>query len=94
VSYRQSFWHGVVLRAWCVSFVKTFVGSAAKCQAALIKLLLDFVEALLAKVGDVQQVVFVLAQKFADGVDLGALQTVTGTLGEIEVFDCNVKIGA
>src|SRR3954451_763647 len=40
--------------------------SAAQRQAALVELLLHFVEALLSEVGDVEQIVFGLGQQFAD----------------------------
>src|SRR5215212_4997458 len=38
------------------------LGSAAQRQAALVELLLDLVEALLAEVGDVEEIVFRLRQ--------------------------------
>src|SRR5918994_3083916 len=50
--------------------------SAAQRQTALVELLLDLVEALLAEVRDVQEVVLGLLQQLADRVDLGTLQAV------------------
>src|ERR1700694_4139875 len=67
--------------------------SAAQRQAALVELLLDLVEALLPEVGDVEQVVFGLGEQLANGVDLGTLEAVARTLGEIEVFDRQVEVG-
>src|SRR6056297_1600780 len=61
--------------------------SAAQREAALVELGLDLVEALLAEVGDVQQVVLGLGEQLADRVDLGPLEAVVGTLGQIEILD-------
>src|SRR5262245_11627078 len=61
-------------------------------QAALVELGLHFVERLLAEVGDREQVVVGLHQQFADRVDLGALEAVARTLGQIEVFDRQLEV--
>src|SRR4051794_30556763 len=66
--------------------------SAAQRQAALVELLLHFVEALLPEVGDVQQVVFGLGEQFAHGVDLGALQAVARALRQVEVLDGELEV--
>src|SRR6267378_1921151 len=52
-------------------------------QAPFVELLDDLVERLLAEVGDGEQVVLGLLHQLADGVDLGALEAVAGTLGEV-----------
>src|SRR3954462_6721664 len=67
--------------------------SAAQRQAALVELLLDLVEALLAEVGDVQQIVLGLGQQFANRVDLGALQAVAGALREVQILDRQIEVG-
>src|SRR6188508_2079216 len=67
--------------------------SAAQRQAALVELLLDLVEALLAEVGDVEQVVLGLGEQLTDRVDLGPLEAVARALGQIEVFDRQVEVG-
>src|SRR3954452_13750715 len=67
--------------------------SAAQRQAALVELLLDLVEALLAEVGDVEQIVFGLGQQLANRVDLRPLQAVARALGQVEVFDRQIEVG-
>src|SRR3954463_5560380 len=67
--------------------------SAAQRQAALVELLLDLVEALLAEVGDVEQIVFGLGQQFANRVDLGTLQAVARALREVQILDRQVEVG-
>src|SRR4051812_28742678 len=69
------------------------VPSAAQRQAALVELLLDLVEALLAEVGDVEEVVLGLGEQLADGVDLSALQAVARPLRQIEVLDRQLEVG-
>src|SRR3954453_24205744 len=66
--------------------------SAAQRQAALVELLLHFVEALLSEVGDVEQIVFGLGQQFAHGVDLGAIQAVARALRQVEVLDGELEV--
>ena len=51
------------------------------------------VEGLLAEVGDGQQVVLGLVDQLADGVDLGPLEAVAGTLGQVELLDGQVEVG-
>src|ERR1700722_13647501 len=60
---------------------------SAQRQAPLVQLLQDFVEGLLAEVGDRQQVVLGLLHQFADRVDLSPLEAVAGPLGQIQVLD-------
>src|SRR4051812_15431201 len=66
-----------IIRRWCAALLPKFgplrgvagivvSRSAAQRQAALVELLLDLVEALLAEVGDVQQVVLGLGEQLAD----------------------------
>src|SRR3984893_13970678 len=55
-------------------------------QAALVQLLEDLVERLLAEVGDGQQVVLGLGHQFAHRIDLGPLEAVAGPLRQVEVF--------
>src|SRR3954468_3656029 len=62
-------------------------------QAPLVELLEDLVEGLLAEVGDGQQVLFGLVDQLAHGVDLGPLEAVAGTLGEVELLDGQVEVG-
>src|SRR3954462_7618009 len=62
-------------------------------QTALVELLDDLVERLLAEVGDGQQVVLALLDQLADAVDLGPLEAVAGTLGQVELFDRQVEVG-
>src|SRR5687767_14478182 len=74
----------------------TPIGSAflgAQREAALVELLDDLVERLLAEVGDGQQVVDGLLDQFAHGVDLRPLEAVAGTLGEVEILDGQVEVG-
>src|SRR3954464_7252805 len=56
-------------------------------QAALVELGDHLVEALLAEVGDGQQVVLGLLEQLSDRVDLGPLEAVPGPLGQVEVLD-------
>src|SRR6187200_2872604 len=56
----------------------TSAARAPQGQAPLVQLLDDLVERLLAEVGDGQQVVLVLLEELADGVDLGPLEAVAG----------------
>src|SRR3954471_22977088 len=65
----------------------------AQGQAPLVELLEHLVERLLAEVGDGQQVVLGLGDQLAHGVDLGPLEAVAGTLGQIEVLDGEVEVG-
>src|SRR5829696_830130 len=65
----------------------------AERQAALVELEDDLVERLLAEVRDGQQVVLGLLHELAHGVDLGTLEAVAGTLGQVEVFDGQVEVG-
>src|SRR5512134_939863 len=67
--------------------------SAAQRQAALVELLLDFVQALLPEVRDVEQVVLGLREQLADRVDLRPLEAVARPLGQVEVFDRQVEVG-
>src|SRR5215212_2994978 len=62
-------------------------------EAALVELLEDLVEGLLAEVGDGQQVLLGLVDQFAHGIDLGPLEAVAGTLGEVELLDGQVEVG-
>ena len=48
----------------------------------------------MAEVGDGQKIVLALLKQLADGVDLGALEAVAGTLGEFEVFDGEFHVRA
>src|SRR3954471_5110752 len=66
---------------------------AAQRQAALVELLDDLVQRLLAEVGDGEQVVLGALHELADGVDLGPLEAVAGTLGQVEVLDGQVEGG-
>src|SRR5687768_6731047 len=66
---------------------------AAQRQAALVELLDDLVQRLLAEVGDGEQVVLGALAELADGVDLGPLEAVAGTLGQVEVLDREVEVG-
>src|SRR5687768_5767412 len=66
---------------------------AAQRQAALVELLDDLVQGLLAEVGDGEQVVLGALAELADGVDLGPLEAVAGTLGQVEVLDGQVEVG-
>ena len=75
-----------------VTHVSLSLGRAAD-EATLVELLDDFVEGLLAEVGDGQQVVFGLGQQLADAVDLGPLEAVAGTLGQVEVLDGQIEVG-
>src|SRR3954447_2456881 len=61
-------------------------------EAALVELGLHLVEGLLAEVRDRQQVVVGLDQQLADRVDLGPLEAVAGTLGQVEVLDRQVEV--
>ena len=65
----------------------------AQRQAALVELLDDLVERLLAEVGDGQQVVLGLLEQLADRVDLRPLEAVAGALGQVEVLDGQVEVG-
>src|SRR5215218_7473127 len=67
--------------------------AALEGQAALVQLGDDLVEGLLAEVGDGQQVVLGLLEQLAHRVDLGPLEAVPGTLGEVEVLDGQVQVG-
>src|SRR3954447_3657442 len=66
---------------------------AAQRQAALVELLDDLVQRLLAEVGDGEQVVLGALHELADGVDLRPLQAVAGPLGQVEVLDGQVEVG-
>src|SRR5688572_9314705 len=66
---------------------------AAQRQAALVELLDDLVQGLLAEVGDGEQVVLGALAELTDGVDLGPLEAVAGTLGQVEVLDRQVEVG-
>src|SRR2546423_10765710 len=66
--------------------------ATAQCQAALVELLQHLVERLLPEVGDGQQVLLGLQHQLADGVDLGALEAVARTLGEVQLLDRQVEI--
>ena len=61
-------------------------------NGALVELLDDLVQRLLAEVGDGEQVVFGLGQQFADRVDLGPLEAVARPLGQLEVVDRQVEV--
>src|SRR3954466_4261251 len=65
----------------------------AQGQAPLVELLQHLVQGLLAEVGDGQQVVLGLGDQLAHGVDLGPLEAVAGTLGEVEILDGQVEVG-
>src|SRR5262245_38262314 len=54
-----------------------------QAEPALVQLGDDLVEALLAEVGDGQQVVLGLLEQLAHGVHLGPLQAVAGPLGQV-----------
>src|SRR3954447_1027531 len=75
-----------------VVFLVQCSDSAAQRQAALVELLLDLVQALLPEVGDVEQIVLVLGEQLTDRVDLGPLEAVARTLGQVEVLDREVEI--
>src|SRR3954469_9061226 len=66
---------------------------APQGETALVELLEDLVERLLAEVGDGQQVVLGLEHQLADGVDLGPLQAVAGPLGQVKILDGQIQIG-
>src|SRR3954451_7327879 len=66
---------------------------ATERQTALVELLDDLVERLLAEVRDGQEVVFALLEQLAHRVDLGALEAVAGTLGQVEVLDGQFEVG-
>src|SRR5215203_5112611 len=68
------------------------VRSAAQREAALVELLLDLVQALLAEVRDVEEVVLGLREQLADRVDLRPLQAVRWTLRQVEVLDREVEV--
>src|SRR5437764_14200067 len=61
-------------------------------QAALVELLDDLLERLLAEVGDGQQIVLGPLDQLADGVDLGPLEAVAGPFREVELFDRQVQV--
>ena len=65
----------------------------AQLQAALVELLDDLVEGLLAEVGDGQEVVLGLQEELADRVHLRPLEAVAGALGQVEVLDGEVEVG-
>src|SRR5580658_8377432 len=64
----------------------------AQREAALVEPLDDLVEGLLPEVGDAEQVVEGLVHELADRVDLGPLQAVAGTLGQVELLDAQVEV--
>jgi len=66
--------------------------SRAKRKPTLIEFLDDFVKALLAKIGDVEQVVVALHEKFTDSVDLCTLQAVAWALRKVKILDRKVEI--
>jgi hypothetical protein len=49
-------------------------------QTALVKLLDDLIKRLLAKVGHRKKIVLGLEEKFTNGVHLGTLEAIAGTL--------------
>src|SRR3954468_6677217 len=73
--------------------IRRLLPLAAQRQAALVELLDDLVQRLLAEVGDGEQVVLGALDELADGVDLGPLEAVAGALGEVELFDRQVEVG-
>lgn len=82
-----------IIDFWCAELPpkrRPFLGVAGmfsapnpQRQAPLVQLLDHLVEGLLAEIGDSQEVVLGLLEQLADGVDLGTLETVAGTLREI-----------
>ena len=62
-------------------------------QTALIEFLDDLIKRLLTKVGHRKKIVLGLEEEFTDGVHLGTLEAITGTLGKIEILDKEVEIG-
>jgi hypothetical protein len=62
-------------------------------QTALVKFLDDLIKRLLTEVRHRKKVVLGLEEKFTNGVHLGTLETITGTLGKIEVLNEKVEIG-
>ena len=59
-------------------------------QAALVELLDDLVQGLLAEVRDGQQIVLGLLQELANRVDLGTLEAVAGPFRQGQVLDGEV----
>src|SRR6185312_16908910 len=66
---------------------------ATERQTALVELLDDLIERLLPEVGDGEQVVLALLEQLADAVDLGPLEAVAGTFGQVEVLDGQLEVG-
>src|SRR5688572_28854492 len=62
-------------------------------QAALVELLDDFLQRLLAEVRDGEEILLRLLDELADGVDLGPLQAVARALREVELLDRQVELG-
>ena len=67
--------------------------SAAEAETTLVELLLDLVEALLAEVGDVEQIVLGLGEQLTDGVDLSPLEAVPRALRQIELLNGEIELG-
>ena len=62
-------------------------------QTALVKFQNDLIKRLLTEVGHRKKIVLRLEEKLTNGVYLGPLEAVTGTLRKIEVLDEEVEIG-
>src|SRR5580698_8800795 len=76
--------------------VACLVESSVPCaqrQATLVQALDHLVGRLLAEVGDGQQVLHGALDQLADRVDLGALEAVARTLGQVKLLDAQVEVG-
>ena len=62
-------------------------------ETELVELGSDLLEALLAEVGDVEQLLLGLLDELAYRLNLGATQAVAGPLREIQRLDRQVQIG-
>src|SRR4051794_26584055 len=87
--WRVFWWRMVLLCTWSVRRVKPKL-VRAQAQTALRQRLDDFVDRLLAEVGDRRQLALGLGDEVADRLDAGALEAVVGPHAELELLDQDV----